>query len=616
MDGKAQLLLRTPPPFLGESLLGYVLRVTEENGYESPWQLFSTAGINQKESLSALFPIGKLANILGKTETEIGRHAYSIPISEGRREFQLLGKSLGHTLHHQPFRLRRPAICCKCIDETGYIDACWDLDAFIACPRHRCLLVDSCATCKEALTWFRPGLSTCKCGAALSDTHVQLADPPTIALMNILWAKVHGKPLIELENPCGLPMQWLDSVPLVSLLKLLRALARHASTPFPSRASKTHATASVLTNWPSGFHSYLAALNSKTMPTGFGLRKRFAPLYQSLFKHKSLGIDMDFMRKEFIRYGSEQCNDALVPLRMKGSEHASQRFISAAALAKRLQIHPKTALRLLRTGVVDSKQTETNTGIRFNIVDTISLGSQLRRTSNTITARKAGMYIGLPVSVLRALRNSGHYSPEPIACHLRGYWKEDLDALASRLNSINCRSSKPTDLGRTISIGHIMNRCSFGSINRKGDFIAEVLDGLIAPVARSGESFHSLRIDFGDLNSFRLRHAIHDERPVLSTNAAAKLIDCSGNAVHALLMNGLIKRPTNARSGILRSSIDAFLKEWISIRALASKLGASPSQVKRMTERGGVKLLELLMRDQSTARFVERRAVDTASLRP
>ncbi len=38
-------LLRTPSPFIDECLMGYILRLTQENGYGTPSWIFELAGL-------------------------------------------------------------------------------------------------------------------------------------------------------------------------------------------------------------------------------------------------------------------------------------------------------------------------------------------------------------------------------------------------------------------------------------------------------------------------------------------------------------------------------------------------------------------------------------------
>lgn len=66
-------------------------------------------------------------------------------------------------------RLRRPQICVRCIDESGFCHAAWEFSCFCVCTAHECRLVDRCGRCGRGLRWFRPALDVCDCGAYLHD---------------------------------------------------------------------------------------------------------------------------------------------------------------------------------------------------------------------------------------------------------------------------------------------------------------------------------------------------------------------------------------------------------------------------------------------------------------
>lgn len=185
------MLVRTPHHNLTESLLGYVLRISEENGYDTPWHVFTHAGLSQGEMRTAGLSIEKLAAVLGRTPHELSGIAYSGNDENGQREFQLLGHSLGKNLKNDPLRLKKPAICPHCIVEYGYIDAFFDLSVAVACPIHRCKLTRHCHSCSLPLNWFRPSMLTCKCGASFADAPVEVVSPELTNLMAVIWAVLH-----------------------------------------------------------------------------------------------------------------------------------------------------------------------------------------------------------------------------------------------------------------------------------------------------------------------------------------------------------------------------------------------------------------------------------------
>jgi len=65
------LLVRTPAPHNDESLLGYMLRVSEENGYQSPVDIARLAGMSAQHVKSRHLPVRKLAPIVGLDSQEL-----------------------------------------------------------------------------------------------------------------------------------------------------------------------------------------------------------------------------------------------------------------------------------------------------------------------------------------------------------------------------------------------------------------------------------------------------------------------------------------------------------------------------------------------------------------
>ena len=71
----AELLVRHPAPFPTESLFGYILRLSEENGYTTPWTLFLTAGMKEHEIRGTGVRVRKLARIANRPSSELEAHS-------------------------------------------------------------------------------------------------------------------------------------------------------------------------------------------------------------------------------------------------------------------------------------------------------------------------------------------------------------------------------------------------------------------------------------------------------------------------------------------------------------------------------------------------------------
>jgi hypothetical protein len=120
------MLVRTPFHAPTESLLGYALRLSETNGYETPWHILKLAGIEPSAMTNAGFPVAKLAAILGRRPEALRNIAYMMPFGR-QTSYVILEHQLGGSLTTSPFRLQRPALCPECVSDRGYIEAFFDL---------------------------------------------------------------------------------------------------------------------------------------------------------------------------------------------------------------------------------------------------------------------------------------------------------------------------------------------------------------------------------------------------------------------------------------------------------------------------------------------------------
>src|ERR1700722_10047319 len=175
------LLVRHPAPYSTESLLGYVLRISEANGYSSPWNVYRLASMKSNEMKAPGVDIEKLARIANWPQEKLDLIAYSAPAGQPR-----WCRLLGHPVLPQDLNLTHPRFCPQCTREKGFLEAHWDLALMVACPAHRCSLVSCCPQCGRRLRWFRRGLLECECGGDLSNCDLSSISQAGAGLLNII----------------------------------------------------------------------------------------------------------------------------------------------------------------------------------------------------------------------------------------------------------------------------------------------------------------------------------------------------------------------------------------------------------------------------------------------
>ena len=294
----APLLVRHPAPYPTESLLGFVLRVSEDNGYSSPWSVYCLAGMKSNEIRASRVKFEKLARITNWPQGELDAIAYSAPTGQPR-----WSRLLGHPILPQDLRLTRPRFCPQCVRERDFLEAHWDLALMLACPVHRCSLVSFCSQCGRRLRWFRRGLLECECSGDLSNCDLSSISDAEASLLNIIRRKALSHPPDE-SNPMGLPQDQLIAMSLRSLLLTIRTVGKHRiiadGTSDRSEEKEIVAAASrVLVQWPTNFIALMEDLG-RQLPSDIGgsVGKQFGGIYRALFRNKAMG---DPKHTEFLR---------------------------------------------------------------------------------------------------------------------------------------------------------------------------------------------------------------------------------------------------------------------------------------------------------------------------
>lgn len=605
------MLLVTPFRKAPESLLGYTLRVSEANGYDTPWHVLSMAGIKEGQMNSAGFPVEKLAAILGRAPSEMQDVAYR---RENSKEYQLLGQSLGQCLVYKPLRLKAPAICPQCVKDLGYIDAFWDLNFAVACPHHHTVAIQTCQVCDENLTWFRRGLLRCKCGADFGEISPPTATPPVTELMQVLFAKVHGQ-VISSKPSELLPTEKLESLSLHALLDAIGALGGFATSvlgrdgPYMT-CQIVSAVANTLQDWPKGYHSLLRQLDNQQDIQFVGtvsLRKRFERFYAALFKQANKKSDFKFLWDELIQFGLLEWGDGVVDRRMLTELDVAPRFVSKKELADTIGVDPRTVGKWAALGKLPlSAVSVGKSSIRY-IGDLSTIQIPQEANGRYLHIREAAKLINLPVSVLRSLKRSGHYGVKHMPEIKRGFHEADLNNFALVLLGKCSLVSKETITEDALSLKHVMQEIHFWSDDGKARVIAAYLDGKIQSIGRLEDHVGSIHFAMADIKSLASRSRADASHNAISKHEAARWIGCDPLAVQRLAENGYLTAvPSLRRTSIGRESVEAFTSTYVSISGLASELGTTALKLKRLCRHLSIDVMLIAMSNVRNSAFIAR----------
>ena len=612
------MLVRTPAPMPTESLFGYVLRVSETNGYDTPLHVLNYAGYESGSMRSSKFLVDKLAKILGRNVSELEAIAYSIIQDNGKRTFMILNHNLGTSLPSYILRLKRPSFCPKCVQEQKIIDKFWDLYFAVACPKHGCQLLRTCPTCNRDLHWFRPGLLTCSCGTNLINTILEPASTDVIELMAIMKAKLHTESILNLPNSSLYPIQELENQSFRSFIWLTERLGNYSLfgqdiNEIIDPYSTMKAAAEVLCDWPSGYHKFLHQLGMKlTMggnPTSSGLRKQFEQYFVPMFKtYRNTYVDSKFLRDEFIRFGLSYWGKATVDNKLlKNTEtDIENRFFSLSRLASELGISPVTLKLWLKKGLIPCEKIMVGNKARY-IFDAEAIDLAKRAPGEIMNAREAAAMARVPVSVLKALRKSGHFIVEHIPKHKAGFHEADLINFSRKILQKSVMITEENKNGsQCISLDYILQEKRFWSNNGKAIFVAAYLDGIIQSVGRTGDSLEYIWFHEADVKASLSVNRSNVNDKTISQQEAAKAIGCGIEIISVLIENEyLIAQLGPNRKRVEPESVKKFISLYVTLSSLAEQLNTSSIRLLKLCQKSGIDVLCMARKRGAIAPFIK-----------
>lgn len=594
--------------------MGYTLRVSEANGYDTPWHVLDYAGFDQGEMKRAGFPIGKLAKVLRRPVSELEGIAYCSTDGNEGRYFKILGQSLGVSLKEAPLRLDKPAFCVHCVMESGHLDAFWDLSSAVACHKHRCYVLRACPSCARALRWFRPGLLTCDCGASLVNAALEPVSVALVEFMEILWMKLYGHSLLDAQCSSSFPLRELEHLPFRSFLHIASKLGKYnlrsrASLQATDSCSVMESAADVLSNWPHGYHQFLHRLGTVFKVgnlSSVGLRKQFLGFYIPMFVGNSSAEDATFLRDEFVKFGLATWGEAVIDKKLlrnyKNTENS--RYLSNAGLARKKGVRPSTLKRWAEQGLVASKSVNTGGQVRY-IFDADAVDFAEQRPGLLLDTRKAAAFLGLPVRVLGPLKKSGHFPVKHMSRHKDGFHQSDLDNFGRILyQCVPLVDDSILATGLCMSLDSILRNMQFWSTNGKADFVAAYLDGKIQSPGRVGNSWQDIQFFRVDVDAFAKASRKGASSGSLSQQEAAALIGCSFQGIQGLIDIGYLAAcPGPHRTRVKAESIEQFKQSYIAAAGFAKQVDTTVARILRLCVKAEIEVLAIPYKQSSIASF-------------
>ena len=276
-----------PRPAVGENVHGYLRRLADANGHACLDTFLHALGFNgtvgpmsRDEAWHLLadwtdLPVLAVEGMRWRPATGAARPALSI-----------LGTPVTRALAHP----RSMRFCPSCLGSDGIRRDLWSLACVMACPLHRCLLVDACTACGE---WFDaapngPPLA-CRCGLRFDQAPTEAAPPSAVRVARNLALMVGTRASIGAAGsgwtlelpPSFVGMNANDYMAHLEVLgtaattpaeedPMMRGTARRyangATTeqpPIPTVLARIEAATTIMDRWPDAFFGLLSDLQER-----------------------------------------------------------------------------------------------------------------------------------------------------------------------------------------------------------------------------------------------------------------------------------------------------------------------------------------------------------------
>lgn len=513
MLSNIQPLVITPTPHNDESMMGFLLRTTEINGYRSPFTLLSYCGLSESQTRNIRPSINNVSKLYGRAPekfTFIDNNLHGNDI--GSKEWNLMG----HPLRSIYINVKDARICPECISDDGYISQFWYLRHACACPKHARMAIYKCPKCDKGLSWCRPGLLTCSCGHDLTDERGEdIVDKSVLTMLTLLDSKLHGglSDHPDLQKH-GFPIAELETMSLNTLIGIIHRLQPRK----PTRTSKNKSDTAegegnlqktltmtlkiaygILSGWPQGLYDYLENLPAhKVNAESYSLLRQFQSFYNSFFRSGLPESEIDFLRRGFVSFGNERWKgNGFVDIRLATRAKTARRSGGISWLAKHLGIMPPTLMRYVREGLITGK--ELRAGKRMRRIFSLDEIPFLPSSGKYYVQREAAKFLGIPVGLLQQLKNDGTYKIVRIADGLEGFDEQDLVEFRDNIVG-NASLVQQYNTATHITIGDLIRKKRFGK-ETQARLIADIKHGRLLPYGRLGNQIRDIILKLDDVTA-------------------------------------------------------------------------------------------------------------------
>ncbi|WP_207064007.1 hypothetical protein [Motiliproteus sp. SC1-56] len=350
-----------------------------------------------------------------------------------------------------------------------------------------------------------------------------------------------------------------------------------------------------LANWPRGFHDYLDVVESQrtAVPCLLGLRAQNAQVYTSLSKGDFPQGSIDFLLKEICAWGGGRSPARLHP-RQRQQLDAPPKYLGVTEAAKQIGVQVPTVKSLIRLGIVAGQQAPDG---RTWLIDASGGLPKKEAHCDSLSAREAAAWLGLPQSVLEALRRQRVYQTWLIPARSSSFSVRDLVSFRDRLKDRIRPIGEAPSGARSLKL---VMRGKHGDPSVRAAVVGAVLSGELVAYGVPAAPVNQMVVASDAVTALIETHKCGRER--LTEHDAAKMIGCDVLVVKELVERGYLGVPEQTgRRSITRQAVQRFRESYTPLAVLARHARTSSQKLKTYCEDYAIPLFVVPRRGRDSA---------------
>lgn len=622
MRDKSKFLLRRAEPKPDENFMGFILRLTEFNGYDTPSWIMQESGIGYPSSRCITttpnqIDLSTLATLTNVELSNLESLRYPVDSLSG----SILRKLFyGFPVQQYVIRPNHLKICPQCLCETAYIRRIWELVLVTACPIHGCLLLDKCPNCGKRITWARSEVAVCSCRYDWREYNSDVVAASELQVAQQIYRLCRlrvedantGRGDTDQINPLyGIELQHFVAA-LVFIASQLDGKACKKGARLIDTTGKNFARNkqnaeihvllckawSVFNNWPDNYFQFLE-WRRVHIPSGrsqFGLNRDFVQ-YKSALYYQLASEQLDFMRTAFEEYLLTRWDGGSVShlRRINQLLRLRSRYVSRKEAKKLLCLTGEGVDRLIAKGKLKAI-VRANKGYRIILIDRSSLESFKSEVENYLNLKQVKKMLGVTKPRVFEMIEYGLLNPlKERVVDLRSDLTFSENEIKSLLATLSGKLSKtaPEAGGTSISFPEALRKLVSVNIGI-AQFIQLILEGAILPVGLNTKpGLASLLFSGSQIESYRIKLERIQIGETFSAPEVAKCLGIAVSRTYYLIRKGFLQVHRQEIKGhrglrINKSTVDLFNSTYVLPAKVAQQLGTSSTRLTNLLIMHGI----------------------------